>query len=286
MEPITTGALISAGSSLLGGLFGSKSKKKAAARAYAQHRARFVTLREDSEKAGFNPLTALGSGSIDAPILDDGAGMMGQSIAEAGMRIGNAISDNEALKIEKGKLEMERAKLAAAVRTQTINPRVAGIYSGPTAQPLNPSRGVRPAINPNPGPGAAPWSPYQKPLTVDKTPTMIMGDDGLPTANPDNDMEFEKDAYVAARDGSIFKIGKEVLRRNLPAYHPLSPDGPAWRAYDWTEDKVRKTPAFLSDFAKDQKKGSKNRKATRESEFLNRPASRDLMLNPYLKGNY
>ncbi|AXL15496.1 DNA pilot protein [Microviridae sp.] len=64
LAPIVTSALISGGSSLIGGLLGRK-KSKSAAQTLAEQRAheeqRYTWLRDGAQKAGFNPLTVLGA---------------------------------------------------------------------------------------------------------------------------------------------------------------------------------------------------------------------------------
>lgn len=63
VAPVVAGALISGGASLLGGIFGRKAEKRAAARNRANEiedaRLKFTRLRESAELGGFNPLTAL-----------------------------------------------------------------------------------------------------------------------------------------------------------------------------------------------------------------------------------
>jgi hypothetical protein len=59
VAPAVMAAGISGGLSLLGGIFGSRSRKKAEQRAAAQRANQFVDLRAAAEKGGFNPLTAL-----------------------------------------------------------------------------------------------------------------------------------------------------------------------------------------------------------------------------------
>ncbi|AXH74965.1 MAG: DNA pilot protein [Microviridae sp.] len=67
MDPLT-GTLINVGGKLLGGLFGNRSAKKAAAKQRAQaledERLKFTRLRESAELGGFNPLTALAGGGL------------------------------------------------------------------------------------------------------------------------------------------------------------------------------------------------------------------------------
>lgn len=66
MDPVIGGALVSAGANLLGGIFGRRSAKKDLAEQRAYDRDAFVRLREDAERAGINPLTALRAGALSS----------------------------------------------------------------------------------------------------------------------------------------------------------------------------------------------------------------------------
>lgn len=94
MDPITAGALISAGGSLLGGLFGSDSARDAArqnARAqkeFAQHGIRWRVA--DAKAAGLHPLYALGAQTPSfSPVHVQSP--MGDAISQAGQHIGRGI---------------------------------------------------------------------------------------------------------------------------------------------------------------------------------------------------
>lgn len=106
MDPITTSALISAGSSILGGLFGSSDNKKAA-KAQAEADERNAALQRefaqnaiqwkvaDAEKAGIHKLYALGAqtnpgmASYMSPQLPV-SNPMGNAIADAGNGLARA----------------------------------------------------------------------------------------------------------------------------------------------------------------------------------------------------
>lgn len=66
MDPLIGSTVLSVGGSLLGGLFGDRSAKKAVAqqRAWAleDQSMQWVRHREASERGGFNPLATLGMG--------------------------------------------------------------------------------------------------------------------------------------------------------------------------------------------------------------------------------
>jgi hypothetical protein len=94
MDPITGAAVISAGSSLLGGLFGRSSAKKAAAkeaalqREFAQNGIRWKV--EDAKSAGVSPLYALGAPttSYQSAVNSD---PFPQALADAGNSISRAV---------------------------------------------------------------------------------------------------------------------------------------------------------------------------------------------------
>lgn len=98
MDPITTGALISGGLSIAGGLLGQDSQRDMARmnikaqREFAQHGVRWRV--EDAKAAGLHPLYALGAQTPSfSPVhIQD---TMGPALAEAGQAIGRGISSQE-----------------------------------------------------------------------------------------------------------------------------------------------------------------------------------------------
>lgn len=95
MDPIVTGALISGGAQLLGGLISSGSNSSSNAmnaqlqREFAQNGIRWRV--EDAKAAGLHPLAALGtSGASASPSFV--AGDLGESIARAGQSMGDIVS--------------------------------------------------------------------------------------------------------------------------------------------------------------------------------------------------
>lgn len=111
MDPIIGGALIGAGSNLLGGLFSSKSNLKAtkaqieAQREFAQHGVSWRVA--DAKAAGLHPLYALGAQtpSFTPMVIPDS---MGPAISEAGQAIGRAVAATSAPKLS----ELDQANLA------------------------------------------------------------------------------------------------------------------------------------------------------------------------------
>lgn len=123
MDPVIGSALISAGGSLLGGIFGKK-KDKYVVPDYQQ-------IRDKAEAAGFNPLTALGSapGSV-VP----GQNYMGSAIADAALMLADGYAKHK----ERAQLERmtERAKkLEHQVQNLTLRPKVGGIYAQRISSP-------------------------------------------------------------------------------------------------------------------------------------------------------
>lgn len=93
MDPIIGGALIGGASSIIGGIFGDNSAKKAAARAAAANERQLKNQHQwevaDLRKAGLNPILSGtgggGSGTIATPVAQ--TGNTGRGIAEAGRRL-------------------------------------------------------------------------------------------------------------------------------------------------------------------------------------------------------
>lgn len=112
MAGFPLGALISAGGSLLGGLFGSRSDRKAQERALAyQHYVNTHGIRmrvADAKAAGIHPLAALGAQlNYATPSVVPGQSSFGDAIGEGAQAIGQAVT--EALS-ERPRLENEEIK--------------------------------------------------------------------------------------------------------------------------------------------------------------------------------
>jgi len=125
VAPVVAGALVSGGSSILGGIFGDRRAKKRQDRQNAYNAPK--AIRKRAEEGGFNPLLFVGPGvgNQAQPVPT----YMGQAIANAGMALADGMSENERLKLERSKLEVEREKLRELVQRNTIRPKVAGIYA-------------------------------------------------------------------------------------------------------------------------------------------------------------
>lgn len=124
------GSVISAGSSLLGGVLG-KSETESSRQAIMQH----ARGARDAAQFGFNPLTLLGITPSPASM---GINPMGAAIADAGAIIGDNMTDARH-KAEMGALEDQNKELRKKLSDQTLRPKVPGVYAGrPSAFPLPP----------------------------------------------------------------------------------------------------------------------------------------------------
>lgn len=144
---------------LLGGLFGNKSAKKAAAQqralALEDQREQFVRLRAAAEKGGFNPLAVLGA--------NPGAGMvnptpvssnnyMGSAIAESSLLVADKLAQSKAASLGRTVEDLNRQKdiLTRKLTQNTLRPKVPGVYGigGANASPSFS------AVRPSPSTGA------------------------------------------------------------------------------------------------------------------------------------
>lgn len=140
MDPVIGSALISAGSSLFGGLFGKKKGPSTYQQTQEAMGAQAKYSREYGEQYGFNPLTLLGVSSPVAggQIYDN---PMGQAVADAGMILGDALlKRTDAQKLTRAK---ERIKeLQERIDHDTTRPKIGGVYAQRESSPmLRPSNG-------------------------------------------------------------------------------------------------------------------------------------------------
>jgi hypothetical protein len=115
-------ALISAGASLLGGLFAPKPKWVTP---------NYQQIRDKAEAAGFNPLTALTSAPGQAM---QGENYMGAAIADAGLMLADAFAKNKRGQML-SKVQAENAQLKDKVQSLTLRPKVGGVYAARQAVP-------------------------------------------------------------------------------------------------------------------------------------------------------
>lgn len=140
MDPVIGSALISAGSSLFGGLFGKKKGPSTYQQTQEAMGAQAKYAREYGEQYGFDPLTLLGVSSPVAggQIMDN---PMGQAIADAGMILADAWSKRtDAQKLQRSKERIN--ELQTKLDHQTLRPKVGGVYAKREMSPmLRPSNG-------------------------------------------------------------------------------------------------------------------------------------------------
>lgn len=113
------GALISAGSSILGGILGNKSAKDAqkanlaAQREFAKNGIQYRV--QDAKKAGIHPLYALGANTHSFTPSFVGSNSLAEGVAQAGQDIGRAVTagmtSNEKNQATMDRLTIQRAEL-------------------------------------------------------------------------------------------------------------------------------------------------------------------------------
>ncbi len=145
-------ALISAGGSLLGGILGRSSERKAIAAQNAYNDP--AKIRERAEAAGFNPLAFIGPG-VGLQTATGGTNFFGAALADAGLMLADGLSKRQdALALES--VERANADLKRKVESLTLRPKVGGIYAQRTAVPsaYEARRGTNYQVNSNPVSGS------------------------------------------------------------------------------------------------------------------------------------
>jgi hypothetical protein len=157
MTPFLTAALPIFGN-LLGGAMQNKSAKNAAKAQQAASEAaalqertwaiddqaeQFVRLRAAAEKAGFNPLTALGaapnSGMVNPTSASSASGVsaqnyMGEAIATSSLMLADSMSKTNAAATGKKLQNANRANaaLSSKLTAATLRPKMAGVFDRPS----------------------------------------------------------------------------------------------------------------------------------------------------------
>lgn len=135
MDPLVTAGLISAGSSLLGGLFGSKKAKQQNddnvkyQKQFAQHGLSWRV--DDARRAGIHPVAALGAqGASYSPsaVVDP----MGDAMASAGQSIANSVRQKVVSPVDQSIIDRNKAD-ADFLREQTRASIQARINQKPTS---------------------------------------------------------------------------------------------------------------------------------------------------------
>jgi len=124
-------ALIGAGASLLGGILGRNSERKAIAAQNDYNNP--ANIRARAEAAGFNPLLFVGPG-VGNQMATGGSNYMGSAIADAGLMLSEALAKRQDLR-KLDRLKDENEKLSQQVTDLTIRPKFGGIYSQREATP-------------------------------------------------------------------------------------------------------------------------------------------------------
>ena len=130
------GALIGAAGSLIGGAMQSKSAKNAANQerswAVEDQAEQFVRLRAAAEKAGFNPLTALGAAPNSGMVNPTQAAQsyMGEAIATSSLMLADSMSKTAAAATGKKLQNANRANadLSRKLTAATLRPKIAGVF--------------------------------------------------------------------------------------------------------------------------------------------------------------
>lgn len=122
------GELISAGASLLGGIFGDSDDGPENPSEAIHSTAKGARLA--GERWGFNPLTLLqATGSGAASSWQSSPNYMGSAIADAGLLLADGLAKRAEEKGEIARLKKHNEELAAKVRKLTLRPVVAGVYA-------------------------------------------------------------------------------------------------------------------------------------------------------------
>lgn len=150
------GALIGAGSSIVGGLLSKKSAENQQKRAAKDRKNEVINrpswIREGAEKAGFNPLTYMGVNGASTPGASGGPGpgaALASSIARAGEYFGDAIYQQSvdakmAQTQEAAKRQLERVR-----RDQRrVQPKLSPSTVRRSSDPSRTAEGIEPKMAP------------------------------------------------------------------------------------------------------------------------------------------
>lgn len=198
------GSLISAGGSLLGGLFGRNSAKKA--QAAQQEYDKPINVRARYEEAGINPLLAFGGGVVGQSQPVSTQNYMGSAIADASMMVAQKLTESSEEKEVINKLATDNAKLQKDLQAATLRPKVPGIYSTlPVAESV-----MKPRLDNEEGQSIGPPNPYVRLYnpTANKWVTVYKGAaDRLGLKNGDTIIAEDYEAIFG-------DVGAEIV--NLP----------------------------------------------------------------------
>lgn len=141
------GAIIGAAGSLIGGAMKSNAAKKAANQerkwAVEDQAEQFVRLRAAAEKAGFNPLTALGAAPTSGMVNPTNAAQsyMGEAIATSSLMLADSMSKTAAAATGKKLQNANRAnaELSRKLTAATLRPNMGGVFARPSKFGIGPN---------------------------------------------------------------------------------------------------------------------------------------------------
>lgn len=255
------GALIGAGSSLIGGLLGrsdAKDAQKAAARARQQE---YLQQKEfaksgiqwrvkDAQKAGIHPLYAIGANTVSyspQSIGDPGPSSM-DWLGDVGQNIGRAIDATrsnskkaEALALTASQIQLEGLQLDNDIKRAQLASSMRLVQQAGSAPGL-PSTSTREALTGLPGQGD---TPQVEGPTINVERTLVPGYDKAPQVSygvtPEVDLYSTKYGYSPAPPQTLSEVHEnnwwlkyQWMRRNLitPEYKPPY-ELPATHEWQW-----------------------------------------------------
>jgi len=242
---------ISAGASLLGGIFGRKSAKKQAEQTRKEERYlnenRISIAVADAKRAGINPLTAIRSGAANSinsnvtpPALSSSA-FIADAIREGANTWFNAKEAEKDRDLERLKIEIARDELTMRENQQRIGQSFG--YSIPKiVQTTQRIAHTAPQLTASP-------HPANRPIKPGREATRVMSDDGLTMANPEYSTDPETDLWKWAREGTIWENSRELWRRNAPPWM-WSPNG----RQDLRSGNLPQLEPFHSDWVREERK--------------------------------
>lgn len=138
--------LVAAGASLLSGIFGRNSEKKAIKKQNEYNAP--IQVRARAEAAGFNPLLFAGPG-VGQQTTTGGSNYMGEAIANAGLVLADGVQKKKMMDIERSRLKMDQQKLDLLIQNATIRPKSGGVYAGNLSAPSSGGVGAGVSVKPN-----------------------------------------------------------------------------------------------------------------------------------------
>lgn len=263
------GALIGAGTSILGGILGNKSANKAQKQEYqrqkefAQNGIQWKVA--DAKKAGIAPLAALGGSSVSYSPQSIGGGDYG--VSQAGQDIGRAIDATrspgqradaytrtaQALELERGGLQNELLRAQIAKLNQAGHPPGIAVDSEGYTIPGQPNSGIPGVqVQPSKTTVVTPGVPSTQAGTIpDMQYADTVGGGYYPVASADVKERIE-DSLIPELAWAMRNIVRPIISKD---YSP-PPHIPLKRGYEWYFDpiygykqrKVRRTAPEINNF--------------------------------------